>query len=91
MANAADNLFPSLKTLRCDCGEFHPSALTLRGDGFICGNCLGRERGLRQALCANCNHVEPVHYHHVRGRRVSDETADWCVNCHQKLHKGRAI
>jgi hypothetical protein len=84
-------LFSAITTLRCACGEVHPSALTLKPGRFICGNCLGRERGAREALCVKCDNVAPVHNHHVRGRAVSDETVEWCINCHQKYHRGRSV
>ena len=83
-------MFSAITILKCACGEVHPSALTLKPPGrFVCGNCLGRERGAREARCAECGEVAPVHKHHVFGCENSDEVADWCINCHQKHHKGR--
>ena len=85
-------MFSAITILKCSCGEAHPSALTLKPPGrFVCGNCLGRERGRREALCAKCRKIAPVHNHHVYGRGVSDETVEWCVNCHQKYHRGRSV
>jgi hypothetical protein len=81
----------AIKSLRCECGELHPSALTLKAGRFICGNCLGLQRRLRQGTCTNCKAVAPLHTHHKDGRAVSDDTEDWCVNCHQKLHRGREL
>jgi hypothetical protein len=82
-------LFSAITILRCECGEVHPSALTLRRGRFACGNCLGRERGAREGRCAKCGKIAPVHGHHVFGHENSDEVVDWCINCHQKHHKGR--
>jgi hypothetical protein len=85
-------LFSAITTLRCACGEAHPSALTLKPPGrYVCGNCLGRERGAREARCAKCGKVAPVQKHHVHGRKVSDVTVEWCINCHQKYHRGRSV
>jgi hypothetical protein len=83
---------------QCACGEVHPSAITLvrprgseGGGRYVCGNCLGRQRGLREGLCVTCGKIEPCHYHHKDGRAVSDITDDRCVNCHQKFHRGRSV
>jgi hypothetical protein len=88
---SARDLFSPITLLRCACGEVHPSALTLRRGRFICGNCLGRDRGAREARCAKCSKVAPVQKHHVYGRKVSDETVEWCISCHQKYHRGRSV
>jgi hypothetical protein len=70
-------IFSAITILKCACGEAHPSALTLQITGrFVCGNCLGRERDAREALCAKCGKVAPIHKHHVRGRAVPDEIVE---------------
>jgi len=86
-------LFSAITLLRCECGEVHPAALTFKPDRarFVCANCLGRERGAREAVCARCGKIEPIHNHHVRGRDVSEDTVEWCINCHQKYHRGRSV
>lgn len=86
------DIFSAITILRCACGEVHPSALTLKPPGrFVCGNCLSRERGMREAQCVKCGKIAPIHGHHVFGHEVSDETVEWCVNCHQKYHRGRSV
>ena len=80
-----EDIFAAITILRCKCGEGHPSALTLKPPGrFVCGNCLGCERGAREARCAKCRKIAPVHRHHVFGRKVSNETIEWCINCHRQ-------
>jgi hypothetical protein len=86
-----EDIFAAITILRCKCGEVHPSALTLKRGQFICGNCLGRERKAREVRCAKCGVLAPAHTHHVDGREVSDDTVEWCVNCHQKYHRGRSV
>jgi hypothetical protein len=88
---SARDLFSPITLLRCECGEAHPSALSLKRGRYICGNCLGRERRAREARCAKCGAVAPVQHHHVAGRKVSDDTIEWCINCHQKYHRGRSV
>jgi hypothetical protein len=70
----------------CKCGELHPSALMARGDGFICGNCDGLERGMPCRRCVRCNRIAPVERHHPLGRRNSPEIVDVCINCHRIAH-----
>jgi hypothetical protein len=90
--------------LRCDCGEYHPSALTKRFDNpstnaqgstgykYVCGNCYARTRGWPKIeLCVCCEQQQPCDKHHVHGWRVSHVKEFRCVNCHRKLHRGRAI
>jgi hypothetical protein len=78
--------------LSCDCGEYHPSALTRRNGKYVCGNCYARTRGWPEIrLCVSCTQQHPCEKHHKHGWRVSKLTEFHCVNCHRKLHKGRAI
>ena len=83
----------TITALRCLCGELHPSALTLKDGRYICGNCLNKppecDSGLEQGLCTSCKTVEPLHKHHVDGRAHSRRKSLLCVNCHQKLHRGK--
>ncbi len=68
------------------CGETGPSALTRRGDGFICGNCEARERGRPERLCARCGKMAPFEGNHIYGRQVEEEKEPWCINCHRIFH-----
>jgi hypothetical protein len=84
-------LFSAITILRCRCGEVHPSALTLIRGRFVCGNCRERERGIKETLCEKCGNIAPSHKHHKFGRMISNQTVRWCVNCHQKYHKGKSV
>lgn len=76
----------------CACGEINPTAINRKGDAFICGNCDAREKGKPEGVCPNCGKLEPLEGHHIRGIKVSPrEIEDWCINCHRKRRRGRAI
>jgi hypothetical protein len=84
-------MFDAITILRCACGEVHPSALTLTRGRFVCGNCREEKRGTRKAQCKKCGRTAPIHGHHKHGHAVSEETVEWCVNCHQIYHQGRSV
>jgi hypothetical protein len=76
----------------CVCGEITPTAIIQKDDGFICANCDAREKGEPERVCLNCRKSAPFEGHHAKGWKVSPkEIEDWCINCHRKRHRGRAI
>lgn len=42
-----------------------------------------------QKKCVACGYsgISPLHKHHVRGRRISDEVVYLCPNCHGEEHQ----
>jgi hypothetical protein len=82
---------PSWFFAECACGEINPTAILRRGYGFICHNCEGQERGLPEKICSHCIRLKPYEWHHIHGRKVSEETKPWCLNCHKIIHRGREL
>jgi hypothetical protein len=68
------------------CDETNPAALMPRSDGFICGNCEGKERNRPARICSRCGKAAPFERHHIHGRKNSDELEDRCINCHRIGH-----
>jgi hypothetical protein len=70
--------------LKCD--ETSPAALMRRDGDFICGNCEAKERNRPEWICARCGKLAPFEWHHIYGRKNSDELEARCINCHRIGH-----
>jgi formylmethanofuran dehydrogenase subunit E len=72
------------------CGEYHSAALRVVEGGIVCADCLNETGSTHTGTCAFCGKQAPLVGHHIEGRKVSDDTAMICQNCHARQHpKGR--
>jgi len=82
MSPPSSYLFASC--LKCD--ETNPAALMRRDNGFVCGNCEAKERNRPEGICLRCGKLAAFEWHHIYGRKNSDELEARCINCHRIGH-----
>ena len=68
------------------CDEPHPSALTRRGQEFVCACCADLERGRPSSVCGLCGGLRPTQWDHVVGKANSPVMMEACCNCHRVRH-----